>query len=144
MSLSQSIFISTVFIPVTQKFCSNYKSLGNKDRNANYVGSSVMCDSGLSTEWYRFVGDAGTQISTSCIPRDDTNILKCSTHGVSWLNGAHPSVSEGAVTRTVCFSWNGDCCFHQKDIKVINCGLFYIYKLVSTSACNHRYCGTDV
>ena len=65
-------------------------------------------------------------------------------HGVSWLNGAHPSVGDGKVTREVCFSWSGNCCGVKTNIEVINCGLFYVYKLVSTSTCSYRYCGTDV
>ena len=138
------IYLSLSFLVASWQECTSYTSLGNIDRNVNYVGNSTMCDNGISTGWYRFVGNAGTQISTSCIPRNDTSILKCSTHGVSWLNGAHPSVSKRNVTRTVCFSWSGNCCWHSKDIQVINCGSFYIYKLVSTGSCYHRYCGIDV
>ena len=76
--------------------------------------------------------------------RTDTSNLKCHAHGVSWLNGAHPSVGDGKVTREVCFSWSGNCCGVKTNIEVINCGLFYVYKLVSTSTCSYRYCGTDV
>ncbi|CAB3983885.1 Hypothetical predicted protein [Paramuricea clavata] len=133
----------------TRQECSNYTLLDNKDRNIKYRSgkSSLLCDSGISTGWYRFGGDAGTQLSTTCVPRiRDTNNLKCRTHCVSWLNGTHPSVGDGKVTRRVCFSWAGKCCFANTKtyIEVINCGFFYIYKLVSPPSCSYRYCGTDV
>ncbi|XP_028397006.1 uncharacterized protein LOC114520857 isoform X2 [Dendronephthya gigantea] len=122
--------------------CTSYISLSSKDRNVKYMGAGLLCDRGIATGWYRFVGDAGTQMSTSCI--QNRTHRKCSTHGVSWLNGPHPTFDEGKVTRTVCFSWVGVCCNRQRDIEVMNCGFFHIYKLVSTGPCSHRYCGTDV
>jgi hypothetical protein len=127
--------------------CRSYTLLDNQDRNIKYTGgASALCDvNTFSTGWYRFVGGAGTQLSTTCVDRTDTNNLKCHTHAVSWLNGAHPSVGDRKVTREVCFSWNGDCCAVKTNIEVINCGFFYIYKLVSFSSwCSRRYCGTDV
>jgi uromodulin len=124
--------------------CSNYTLLDNKDRNIKYRGGSLLCDKGISTGWYRFGGHAGTQLSTTCVPRNrNGNKLICRAHVVSWLNGTHPSVSDGKVTRTVCFSWS-KCCSWKKDIEVLNCGFFYIYKLVSIRVCYFRYCGTDV
>jgi hypothetical protein len=124
--------------------CSSYTLLDNQNRNIKYTGgSSTLCDSVISTGWYRFDGAAGTQLPTTCVPRTDTSNLKCHTHGVSWLKH-HPSVSDGKVTREVCFSWAGNCCAVRTYIEVINCGFFYIYKLVSTTACSYRYCGTDV
>ncbi|XP_028411847.1 uncharacterized protein LOC114534584 [Dendronephthya gigantea] len=124
--------------------CNSYTLLDSIDRKVSYVSNSVMCDDGLSTGWYRFAGSAGTQMSTSCIPRLNTNIAQCSTHGIPWLNGAHPTINEGKVTRTVCFSWAGNCCNYQLNIEVMNCGLFYIYKLVPTWSCSYRYCGVDI
>lgn len=122
--------------------CVGYTELNNANRNVKYSSNpGTLCDSGISTGWYRFIGDAGDQMSTTCIP----NGHKCSTLAVSWLNGAHPSFSEGKVTREVCFGWAGNCCNHRRNIEIINCaGMFYVYKLVPTDACSYRYCGTDV
>ena len=122
--------------------CFGYTTLNNQNRNVKYsANSGLLCDSSISTGWYRFDGDAGDQMSTTCIPDGS----KCSSHGVGYLNGAHPSVSEGKVTRQVCFGWAGSCCSFSKNIEVINCGeLFYVYKLVSTGSCYYRYCGVDV
>ena len=135
-------FELSFFLDTDRHECTSYMSLGSKDRNIKYMGAGLMCDHGISTGWYRFVGDAGTQMSTSCI--QNRRHRKCSTHGVSWLNGAHPTFDEGKVVRTVCFSWVGGCCNRQRDIEVMNCGLFYVYKLVPTGPCSYRYCGIDV
>ena len=126
------------------KECSSYTLLDNQNRNIKYRGGSLLCDNGISTRWYRFVGAAGTQLPTTCVDRKDTKNPICRAQVVAWLNGAHPSVSDGKVTRRVCFSWDGKCCQWNKNIEVINCGLFYIYKLVPAPVCNGRYCGTDV
>ena len=135
-----SVF-SVSFSVMSKPECFNYTKLDDQNRNINYSGGSVLCDRGISTGWYRFVGDAGNQMSTTCIP----NGWKCSTHATGYLNGAHPSVSEGKVTRQVCFGWSGGCCTFRKNIEVINCsGSFYIYKLVPTGTCSLRYCGADV
>ena len=66
---------------------------------------------------------------------------RCRTHAGGWLNGAHPSSSQGEVSRQVCFAWSGQTCWLTKDIKVLNCGSFYIYYLYPTSGCSLRYCG---
>lgn len=125
-----------------------YTVLDSQERNIKYAtnsDSTWFCDGSISTGWYRFWGDAGTQLPTSCVQGTTQYNLKCRTHGVSWLNGTHPSVSDGKVTREVCFSYDGECCHRsRKNIEVINCGWFYIYKLGSTPWCNSRYCGTDV
>jgi hypothetical protein len=117
--------------------------LDNQDRNVKYIGGPYSCDTSISG-WHRFGGAAGTQLPTSCMSRP-AGTVKCGTHGVSWLNGAHPYMNEGKVTRQVCFSWDGDCCVVSKDVEVINCGFFYVYNLVPLSGwCQRRYCGTDV
>ena len=124
--------------------CKGYTLLDNQDRNVKYTGGSVSCDRSISG-WHRFDGAAGTQLPTSCISRTDTSTVKCGTHAVSWLNGAHPDVNEGKVTRQVCFSWAGTCCAASSDIEVINCGFYYVYNLTPLSGwCSRRYCGTDV
>ena len=65
----------------------------------------------------------------------------CGTHAPGWLSGAHPAAADGAVQRKVCFNWVGDCCKWSIDIRVRNCGGFYVYELPPTQFCNLRYCG---
>ena len=77
---------------------------------------------------------------TSCVP-----INRCGTHATGWMNGAHPTVADAKVTRKVCYSYLGDCCWRSSNIKVVNCGQYYVYQLSKPPppGCHLRYCGSD-
>ena len=96
---------------------------------------SYLCDANLNG-WYRFNGEAGTQMADSCV-----NMYYCGTESPGWLNGTHPDLNDGAVRRQVCFSSFDNCCHHSNEITVQHCGGFYVYKLERQSHCNLRYCG---
>ena len=117
--------------------CFQYQWLTDPSRyRGSYKTHFHPCDSHLSG-WYRFGGGAGTQMTTSCMSVD-----YCDTDYGGYLTGSHPSVSEGIVTRTVCFRCG---CTYSQSIKVINCeGLYYVYELNGTpsNACGLRYCST--
>ena len=49
--------------------------------------------------WYRFTAAAGVRMQTFCVPK-----RRCGTHAPGWLNGSHPSVGEGIVSRRVFLS----------------------------------------
>ena len=125
--------------------CQNYRSLTSANRKVTYTSSSYYyyyyfsCDDTLGPDWFRFQGAAGTRMSTSCPPT-----YRCNTQAPGWLNGGHPSVADGRVTRQVCFHWSGSCCYRYININVRNCGSFYVYYFSGTGSwCNARYCGTD-
>ena len=107
------------------------------NRNQKY-GSGLNCDDSLSTGWYRFGGGAGTKMPTSCVPNQ-----RCGTLAPGWMNGAHPTVAQGKVTRKVCYNWSSNCCSWSNNIEVVNCGLYYVYKLSPPPICTLRYCGSD-
>ena len=75
---------------------------------------------------------------TTCVSKK-----KCNTHATGWLDGVHPTPQEGIVNRRVCFHWNSNCCNWEITIKVRNCGLFYVYRLVNLANCQLRYCVTN-
>ena len=134
-------FLNQFVVSSQHENCSGYTWLNETSRNEKSVtGNSLNCDSGLSG-WYRFGGGAGTKIATSC---GSTN--RCGTHATGWMNGAHPIVADGKVLRRVCYHWNNNCCNWSNDIEVINCGKYYVYKLMSTPPdhpCHLVYCGSD-
>ena len=117
--------------------CTNYSSLTSDDRKTTYIAKSRQCDRNLNG-WYRFQGAAGTRMPTSCPPT-----WRCGTAGSGWLNGVHPTVADGRVTRQVCFDWDLNCCWKSTNIQVRNCGSFYVYHFSGSNGCYHRYCGTD-
>ncbi|KXJ18042.1 oncoprotein-induced transcript 3 protein isoform X2 [Exaiptasia diaphana] len=101
------------------------------------VGASRCDTQDLIKGWYRFEGEAGTSIATKC-PDD----MHCGTRATGWMKGNHPSQAEGIVTRKVCYNWaSGNCCYATNDIRVRNCGGFYVYELVKPRNCLHGYCG---
>lgn len=121
--------------------CRSYQALTTADRKITAGGSPRACDKTLGPGWFRFLGDAGNKMPTSCVPQ-----YHCGTDAPGWLNGLHPSVAEGKVTRKVCFTWNSSCCRWAINIQVRNCGEYFIYYFSGTPKehkCTLRYCGTS-
>lgn len=136
------IFLS--YSPDLCKECSSYSVLSTGDRSQNYEhkkiqGAKPTCDRWLPKAWYRFTGMAGDRMPDQCVPS-----YRCGTHASGWLRGVHPLVSEGVVSRTVCYSWRGKCCSWRSTISVRNCGDFYVYKLQRAPKCKLRYCGVGL
>ena len=138
MCLSFPFWITINFLADS---CYNYSTLSDADRKRTFVTplhGKVLCDKLLLKRWYRFEGDAGTRMPTT--PVDDNH---CNTVRSGWLNGTQPTIGDGEVIRTVCFTRGYNKCSYLKEIKVKNCGSYFIYKLGQLSICDSRYCGTD-
>ncbi|XP_015757525.1 PREDICTED: uromodulin-like isoform X4 [Acropora digitifera] len=121
--------------------CQDYQVLSNADRKVTNSNGPILCDNTLGPAWFRFQGDAGTKMPTSC-----TLQLRCGTSATGWLNGTHPEKHEGKVTRQVCFHWYSNCCEWSVNIHVQNCSGYYLYYINGTYSgfpCDLRYCGTD-
>jgi len=114
----------------------NYQNLTDGKRKYDYVAVNEKCDSRLDG-WYRFQGAAGTKMVTTCPP-----MHRCDTSFPIWLNGSHPTVAAGKVTRNVCIN-KSPCCDIFFPIQVKNCSSYYIYKLYEPGQCPARYCSTD-
>ncbi|KAL9987887.1 hypothetical protein ACROYT_G002265 [Oculina patagonica] len=125
----------------TDHECSCYQILQEPDRSHAYdyrkvQGGRPKCDDLLQTKWYRFVGLAGDRMPDECVPS-----YHCGTLAAGWLRGGHPTVRDGVVSRTVCYSWANNCCWRSNNILVRNCGSFVVYKLQKPPGCYYRYCG---
>ena len=121
--------------------CYNFTSLTDADRKPLFpLVETAKKDTNLGPGWFRFQGDAGNMMTTSC-----PSIRKCNTHATGWLNGTHPDVADGIVTRQVCFSYIAGCCEWQTQIQVRNCSEYIVYYLHSTPnpGGSLRYCGSD-
>ena len=120
--------------------CQNYSSLNSSNRRITYPYNHHDCDSGIGPGWFRFEGSAGTRMPSSCPPT-----RRCGTIAPGWMNGSHPTVADGQVNRTVCFHYNGNCCYWSSNIKMRNCSSYYVYYLSGTpnGQCHLRYCGTN-
>ena len=120
--------------------CYNYRNLSEANRKSSYSTphGSELCDNSLPEGWYRFVGAAGTKMPTTRVPA-----YRCGTVWSGWLAGSHPTMEDGEVSRTVCFSNRPTGCKYSIEISVKNCGSFFIYKLAQPPGCSSRYCSTD-
>ena len=120
--------------------CYNYQNLSDSTRNSDFTADFdvVLCDDQLPEGWYRFVGAAGTKMPTARVPA-----FRCGTHWSGWLDGTQPTMEEGEVLRTVCFSDRSAGCKFSSKTSVKNCGSYFIYHLQHVTNCASRYCGTN-
>ena len=126
--------------PFSADPCYYHQSLNDASRKNSYLTPQYreVCDDQLREGWYRFVGAAGTKMPTTRVPA-----YRCGTDWSGWLDGAHPTLEDGEVPRTVCFSDRSTGCKYSTYISVRNCGSYFIYKLRRPLGCPSRYCGTD-
>ena len=117
--------------------CFVYTSINDNSRSVSSRGN-VYCDSGLTPNWYRFTTPRSNVMPETCVAK-----YHCNTNAPGWLSGPHPTVSEGIVTRQVCYNWNNNCCNWRNNIKVRNCSGFYVYELQRTTICHLRYCTSE-
>lgn len=108
-------------------------------RRKTVNGFGYLCDDKLGPNWFRFQGDIGTRMPTSCVPHKT-----CGTSRPGWLKGGHPRVADGKVTRKVCFRTARACCELFKYIQVRNCGSYYVYYFDGiVSVCPEAYCSAE-
>ncbi|CAH1274736.1 TIE1 [Branchiostoma lanceolatum] len=120
--------------------CSDYIVLNEAWRNVQQVndGSADNCDSGFTGKWYRFKGPAGHAMPTKAPP----SVYRCGTDAPMWMNGTHPTLADGEVSRQVCVYWSGNTCNWQTNIKVRACRTgYFVYKLPAAPGCYRAYCG---
>ncbi|XP_062892797.1 mucin-5AC-like isoform X2 [Mobula hypostoma] len=99
------------------------------------TGGQWMSDGNLEVRWYRFNSSGGWKIPETVVPQG-----RCSGETPGWLNGSHPNVGEGEVTRTVCFTVGEDTCYQSLEIKVKNCSGYFVYWLKPTPRQHAVYC----
>ena len=127
--------------------CNNYTVLSEADRSQGHIvinASNYRCDrDDLVPGWYRFQGAAGDRMAGKCVPVDH-----CGTQNPGWLSGAHSTVAEGVVARTVCYhvAWPNSCCYwsNRTMIRIKNCGVYFVYELPRHYSCPARYCGSGI
>ena len=114
--------------------CKTYSLLSEPDRQQSY-GRGDNSDSTLTFGWYRFQFSSYTKMLDKCIPHH-----RCLTDMPGWLNGEHPTLKDGIVTREACFHGFYNCCHKRVQIRVRECGGFYVYELKPSPPGKYRYC----
>ncbi|XP_061578277.1 uromodulin-like [Cololabis saira] len=118
--------------------CDHYTALHDDWRSINNTAGG-KCDQHVDWQgWYRlFLGQTSAQIPETC-----TGENRCGTAASMWITEPHPMLSNTIVTRTVCSSWSGSCCYfasHIIHVKLCYAN-YYVYKLVQPSTCSLAYC----
>ena len=159
-----------IYIVSAMCFEGNYKNLtdpwrkitGESPSDNNYRCDKETSRGGFQTKgWYRFVGKAGTYLSTTPPAfHDGKNEYKesCGTSYIGWMKGTHPTLNEGLVKREFCFqSRSGECQWtvmsqvrtcpvgNEYTIlrnRIYNTKTFYVYYLMFPKdlSCNAAYC----
>ena len=88
-----------------------------------------------------FLPPAGTRIA-----EEAPGVGYCGTSATGWMQGSHPTSLGETVTRTACFQSEfdgGHTCLWSSEIKVRNCGQYFLYRLVDTPHCHLGYCANS-
>ena len=136
-------YVVTISTGLGVSYCNNVKYITIDDpRRSTAYNSSVqkLCDRSIiqNNAWYRFSSEAGGEIpTTKPVPGS------CGTVVPIWMNGFHPTVQEGTVTRKACVNVPHQYpfgCGSSYSIKVRNCSGYYIYQLKTPLGCYYGYC----
>uniref|UniRef100_A0A8C6R550 ZP domain-containing protein n=1 Tax=Nannospalax galili TaxID=1026970 RepID=A0A8C6R550_NANGA len=115
--------------------CQNYILLDDPTRSTQNTAIGTECDYNLDG-WYRFVGEGGERIPETCVA-----VQRCHTSAPMWLNGSHPVLGDGIVSRKACAHWSENCCLWNSEVQVKACpDKYYVYRLQGTPECELRYC----
>ena len=122
--------------------CSNitYTTLNDVRRSTAYDSTFDLCDLRVIQDgsWYRFKSLAGDKM-----PEFNPGVRHCGTYVPIWMNGKHPTKLGETVDRTACAAIpfrRPAGCGGKFDIKVINCGSFFLYQLKEPKQCSLAYC----
>ncbi|KAI4890924.1 hypothetical protein NFI96_021549, partial [Prochilodus magdalenae] len=140
LSIPMPTYCTVAFDSVADP-CYNYVSLDQPWRANNESGLEISDRDFSWNGWYRlFYYGMNIRMSESCVPR-----FSCGAYFTMWVNGPHPEIEDGVVTRQVCGNDETGCCNIRFDpIRVKACpGSYYVYELVSQFFYKAAYC-TDV
>ena len=116
--------------------------MNNSDPTRLYTYNTVQtyCDANITAGWYRFVGTAGSVLS-SAYPGSPT----CGATNPGFIaSGVYTNSTVGQTTTLYyCFNeYSVNSCAFSQYINVTNCKNYYVWNIVpgSSTNCNFRYC----
>jgi len=136
--------------PCTSPLTVNLTGSWRKDREGSDlkpVAGYYNCDRDLqgNTQWFRFTGDGGRQLSDRCAPA-----YSCGAHGNFWSNAAMPTEIGEVKTVPIYGSWSGSCNWYtwpvDNPLTVQRCSDRegdFVYSVRGTSSCYWSFCGMD-
>ncbi|XP_069129088.1 mucin-2-like [Argopecten irradians] len=131
--------VTTVTVPARVDPCVNYEEIpADIRRSPNQTErryDESMCDVLVREKWYRFVGEAGGDLTNTSV-----DVYQCSNLYPLWMVGDIPDVDEGIVYRNVCLTSIFAKCHRTLRIQVKNCCSYRVYRLQSPGLCPSAYC----
>ncbi|KAL7845280.1 hypothetical protein AOLI_G00234720 [Acnodon oligacanthus] len=129
-----------LFVPATATVsdpCNNYTALDQPWRATNAAALQICDHYFIWNGWYRMLYNGmSVRMPESCVA-----MCTCGTDITLWLNGLHPQTQDGIVTRGVCATYAGSCCYQSVSIRVKACPDNYtVYEFVRPNICNAAYC----
>ena len=125
--------------------CDDYNVLNDSTRKTSFYSEESKdrtCDNiqiaqRLSPDWkgegwYRVIEPAGTKLADTLL-----NDNHCGTVGARYVQGSHPTNFGETVFTKACYRKH---CEQPQDIKIRNCGKYFLYYLPETSSCWQGYC----
>ena len=80
--------------------------------------------------WRRFLIRSIREMPTQCVPDN-----RCGAIFSGWLYGGHHTLANGEVSFNVCFIGGQNCCKKSINIRVKECGSYFIYNLQKVPGC---------
>lgn len=142
LSVNQDVKKPTIDKP--KGICEQYEVRHDPDRLWSFTSPTVKkCDAHFYGR-YRF-GSKYTpwSIKEGCNKTDMYIVThRCGTTYQGFMEGRHPTVSEGYVERIICFQEaSSPCeCANTTIIGVQNCSGFYVYDMKGVPRCDSRFC----
>ena len=130
--------MTAVFNTPSYDPCNNYTSLDQPWRGTNETGGFNSDSNVVWSGWYRlYYNGRSVRMPESCVSRS-----RCGSDVTLWLNGSHPRIEDGLVTRQVCGRLESDCCYYRSTpIRVKACpGNYYVYEFVRPKYFFAAYC----
>ena len=130
--------------------CDDYNVLNDSTRKMTFYSKESKdwtCDNAnvnyrLSPDWkgegwYRVVGPAGTRLADT----PTKGYYYCGTAAARYVQGNHPTKIGETVSTKACYYYVSNLpCHKPQDIKIRNCGEYYLYYLPETRSCWQGYC----
>lgn len=118
-----------------------YANNSDPTRRTNYSTVNTYCDSVLTNGWYRFVGAAGTGLTSTYVGGQG-----CGSRNTGFIpTGTYTNLTSTNRTIMLMYCFNqyliNGCTFKQ-NITVTYCDSYYVFYIAPSPAavCAYRYC----
>jgi len=135
------ILVRNSLLIVLPAECYTYTNNSDSTRRITYTAVQTYCDSSLTPGWYRFVGAAGTGLSTTYVGSPG-----CGSRNTGFIgSGKFTNLTSTSRTAVLGYCFNQymvNSCTFKQNISVTFCDNYYVFYISpqATAVCPYRYC----